>query len=55
MGVPVCGSCFYTPLLQVRIQTPGEMLPVSPTPESEPAEQHELLKPDSPTEMSEWV
>ncbi|XP_014013280.1 transmembrane protein 54a [Salmo salar] len=40
---------------RVRIQTPGEMLPVSPTPESEPAEQHELLKPDSPTEMSEWV
>ncbi|XP_071222399.1 transmembrane protein 54a [Salvelinus alpinus] len=40
---------------RVRIQTPGEMLPVSPTPESEPAEQHELLKPDSPTERSEWV
>ncbi|XP_029586295.1 transmembrane protein 54a [Salmo trutta] len=40
---------------RVRIQTPGEMLPVSPTPESEPAEQHELLKPDSPTETSEWV
>uniref|UniRef100_A0A4W5N0J6 Transmembrane protein 54a n=1 Tax=Hucho hucho TaxID=62062 RepID=A0A4W5N0J6_9TELE len=43
---------------RVRIQTPGEMLPVSSTPESEteaePAEQHELLKPDSPTE-SEWV
>ncbi|XP_064784485.1 transmembrane protein 54a [Oncorhynchus masou masou] len=40
---------------RVRIQTPGEMLPVSPSPESEPAEQHELLKPDSPTERSEWV
>ncbi|XP_064860330.1 transmembrane protein 54a isoform X2 [Oncorhynchus nerka] len=44
---------------RVRIQTPGEMLPVSPCPESEtesePAEQHELLKPDSPTERSEWV
>nr|XP_046163733.1 transmembrane protein 54a [Oncorhynchus gorbuscha] len=40
---------------RVRIQPPGEMLPVSPSPESEPAEQHELLKPDSPTERSEWV
>ncbi|XP_035598552.1 transmembrane protein 54a [Oncorhynchus keta] len=40
---------------RVRIQTPGEMLPVSPSPESEPAEQHELLKPDSPTKRSEWV
>ncbi|XP_010877521.2 transmembrane protein 54a [Esox lucius] len=45
---------------RVRIQSQTEMSSTieneaEPEPEAEPAEQHELLRPDSPSENSDWV
>ncbi|XP_062326277.1 transmembrane protein 54a isoform X1 [Osmerus eperlanus] len=35
--------------------SPPELEPEMPEPEAQPAEQHELLGPDSPNELSDWV
>ena len=61
----VCSQSSFTHpvfLLQVRIgrsaemsSSPPELGPEMPEPEPQPAEQHELLGPDSPNELSDWV